>query len=115
MSPRQRLNRMRDWNKTPAGRYGGPTRSRRRFSAAAKPPAKRASMTTSAPVTIRANAISKVYGDFVAVRDLSFEVRKGTVAAFLGPNGAGKSTTMKMLTGYLAPSSGSVELLGKNP
>ena len=72
-------------------------------------------MTTSAPVTIRANAVSKVYGDFVAVRDLSFEVRKGTVTAFLGPNGAGKSTTMKMLTGYLAPSSGSVELLGKNP
>jgi ABC-2 type transport system ATP-binding protein len=72
-------------------------------------------MTTSAPVTIRANAISKVYGDFVAVQDLSFEVRKGTVAAFLGPNGAGKSTTMKILTGYLAPTSGSVELLGKNP
>ncbi len=72
-------------------------------------------MTTSAPVTIRANAISKVYGDFVAVRDLSLEVRKGTVAAFLGPNGAGKSTTMKILTGYLAPSSGSVELLGKDP
>jgi len=72
-------------------------------------------MTTSAPVTIRANAISKVYGDFVAVRDLSFEVRKGTVAAFLGPNGAGKSTTMKMLTGYLAPTSGTVELLGQNP
>ena len=72
-------------------------------------------MTTSAPVTIRASAVSKVYGDFVAVRDLDFEVRKGTVAAFLGPNGAGKSTTMKILTGYLAPSSGSVELLGKNP
>ena len=72
-------------------------------------------MTTSAPVTIRAKAVSKVYGDFVAVRDLDFEVRKGTVAAFLGPNGAGKSTTMKILTGYLAPSSGSVELLGQNP
>ncbi|PRP97450.1 putative ABC transporter ATP-binding protein YxlF [Enhygromyxa salina] len=71
--------------------------------------------TSSAPVTIRANAISKVYGDFVAVHGLSFEVRKGTVAAFLGPNGAGKSTTMKMLTGYLAPSSGTVELLGKDP
>lgn len=71
--------------------------------------------TSSAPVTIRANAISKVYGDFVAVHDLSFVVRKGTVAAFLGPNGAGKSTTMKMLTGYLAPSSGSVEVLGKDP
>jgi ABC-2 type transport system ATP-binding protein len=71
--------------------------------------------TASAPVTIRANAITKVYGDFVAVHALSFEVRKGTVAAFLGPNGAGKSTTMKILTGYLAPSSGSVELLGQNP
>jgi ABC-type glutathione transport system ATPase component len=71
--------------------------------------------TSSAPVTIRANAISKVYGDFVAVHKLSFEVRKGTVAAFLGPNGAGKSTTMKMLTGYLAPSSGSVEVLGSLP
>ena len=71
--------------------------------------------TSSAPVTIRANAISKVYGDFVAVHALSFEVRKGTVAAFLGPNGAGKSTTMKMLTGYLAPTTGTVEILGKNP
>lgn len=71
--------------------------------------------SSSAPVTIRASEVSKVYGDFVAVHGLSFEVRKGTVAAFLGPNGAGKSTTMKMLTGYLAPSSGSVELLGKNP
>jgi ABC-2 type transport system ATP-binding protein len=71
--------------------------------------------TATAPVTIRANAISKVYGDFVAVHALSFEVRKGTVAAFLGPNGAGKSTTMKILTGYLAPTSGTVELLGQNP
>lgn len=68
-----------------------------------------------APVTIRAKKVSKIYGEFVAVNDISFEVRKGTVAAFLGPNGAGKSTTMKMLTGYLAPTSGSVELLGMNP
>ena len=71
--------------------------------------------TSSAPVTIRANALTKVYGDFVAVQDLSFEVRKGTVTAFLGPNGAGKSTSMKMLTGYLAPSSGSAEILGLDP
>ncbi|MFV8756750.1 ABC transporter ATP-binding protein [Nannocystaceae bacterium ST9] len=73
------------------------------------------SKASPAPVTIRADKVSKVYGDFVAVRDLSFSVRKGTVTAFLGPNGAGKSTTMKMLTGYLAPTSGSVELLGKSP
>ncbi len=71
--------------------------------------------TSSAPVTIRAEKVSKIYGDFIAVNDISFEVRKGTVAAFLGPNGAGKSTTMKMLTGYLAPTSGQVELLGMRP
>lgn len=68
-----------------------------------------------APVTIRVSGVSKIYGDFVAVNDISFSVRKGTVAAFLGPNGAGKSTTMKMLTGYLAPTKGSIEILGKNP
>ncbi len=73
------------------------------------------SKPSPAPVTIRAEKVSKVFGDFVAVHDLSFSVRKGTVTAFLGPNGAGKSTTMKMLTGYLAPTSGSVELLGKSP
>jgi ABC-2 type transport system ATP-binding protein len=73
------------------------------------------SKPSPAPVTIRADKVSKVFGDFVAVRDLSFSVCKGTVTAFLGPNGAGKSTTMKMLTGYLAPTTGSVELLGKSP
>ncbi len=67
------------------------------------------------PITIRAEKLSKVYGEFVALHDVSFEVRKGTVAAFLGPNGAGKSTTMKILTGYLAPSSGSARVLGLDP
>jgi ABC-2 type transport system ATP-binding protein len=67
------------------------------------------------PVTIRADKLSKVYGDFVALHDVSFEVRKGTVAAFLGPNGAGKSTTMKILTGYLAPTSGACSVLGYDP
>jgi ABC-2 type transport system ATP-binding protein len=80
-----------------------------------KPPVMSSSNPSPAPVTIRADKVSKVYGDFVAVRDLSFSVRKGTVTAFLGPNGAGKSTTMKMLTGYLAPTSGTVEVLGKSP
>lgn len=67
------------------------------------------------PVTIRADKLSKTYGEFAALRDVSFEVRKGTVAAFLGPNGAGKSTTMKILTGYLSPTAGRAEVLGLNP
>jgi ABC-2 type transport system ATP-binding protein len=46
------------------------------------------------------------------VEDLNFKIRKGEVVAFLGPNGAGKSTTMKMLTGYLAPSSGVAKVCG---
>jgi len=48
----------------------------------------------------------------LAVDDLSFEVEPGTILGFLGPNGAGKSTTMKMLTGFLEPSSGSAEIFG---
>jgi ABC-2 type transport system ATP-binding protein len=60
---------------------------------------------------IEANGLSKYYGDFIAVEDLTFSIRKGEVVAFLGPNGAGKSTTMKMLTGYLAPSSGTAKVV----
>ena len=63
-------------------------------------------------VMIEANGLSKYYGNFIAVEDLDFSIRKGEVVAFLGPNGAGKSTTMKMLTGYLAPSSGSARVCG---
>ena len=55
---------------------------------------------------IEAVGLSKFYGVFAACRDVTFTVRKGEVVAFLGPNGAGKSTTMKLLTGYLAPSQG---------
>lgn len=66
---------------------------------------------TDAPM-IEAAGLSKFYGSFAAVRDLSFSVPRGQVCAFLGPNGAGKSTTMKMLTGYLAPTSGSARLAG---
>lgn len=67
------------------------------------------------PITISAKRISKFYGEFAALTDVAFEVRKGTVAAFLGPNGAGKSTTMRILTGYLAPSRGKAEVLGHDP
>jgi ABC-2 type transport system ATP-binding protein len=61
---------------------------------------------------IEAIHLSKFYGDFAATRDINFTVRRGEVAAFLGPNGAGKSTTMKLLTGYLSPSTGSAKIAG---
>ena len=61
---------------------------------------------------IDARALSKTYGNLIAVDDLSFEVGAGEVLGFLGPNGAGKSTTMKMLTGFLAPTSGTALING---
>ncbi len=65
-----------------------------------------------APAMIEAQGLSKYYGSFAAIRDVSFQVRQGEVVAFLGPNGAGKSTTMKLLTGYLAPSTGTARIAG---
>ncbi len=63
---------------------------------------------------IEADNLSKFYGDFAACRDVTFTINEGQVAAFLGPNGAGKSTTMKLLTGYLAPSAGTARIAGFN-
>lgn len=61
---------------------------------------------------IEATGLSKVYGSKTAVDGVSFTVNAGQVTGFLGPNGAGKSTTMKMLTGFLAPTSGTASVLG---
>jgi ABC-2 type transport system ATP-binding protein len=61
---------------------------------------------------IEAHGLSKFYGPFAAARNISFSVNEGELVAFLGPNGAGKSTTMKMLTGYLAPSEGTAKIAG---
>ena len=61
---------------------------------------------------IEADRLSKFYGIFAATREVSFKVYAGEVVAFLGPNGAGKSTTMKILTGYLAPSQGTARIAG---
>ena len=63
-------------------------------------------------LSIEARALSKHYGHLVAVDELSFEVGAGEVLGFLGPNGAGKSTTMKMLTGFLVPTSGTALVNG---
>lgn len=68
-------------------------------------------MSTSPPM-IEASHLTKRYGDFAAIEDVDFSVGKGEVVAFLGPNGAGKSTTMKILTGYLAPTSGKARIAG---
>ena len=57
--------------------------------------------------------LTKCYGDFLAVDDLSFEIEEGHVYGFLGPNGAGKSTTMKMFLGLTKPTSGSFTIDGK--
>ena len=64
---------------------------------------------------IEVKNLTKKFGDFVAVNDISFEVGKGEVFAFLGPNGAGKSTTIKMLTTLLHPTSGTISVDGHDP
>jgi len=64
---------------------------------------------------IRVEHLTKTYGEFTAVNDVSFEVKRGEIFAFLGPNGAGKTTTIKMLTTLLKPTSGKVELDGLDP
>ncbi|HXW60365.1 MAG TPA: ATP-binding cassette domain-containing protein, partial [Myxococcota bacterium] len=61
---------------------------------------------------IEISNLRKAYGDFEALRGLNFSVPKGQVVGFLGPNGAGKSTTMRILTGYLPYSIGSVKVGG---
>ena len=61
---------------------------------------------------IQVKNLRKEFGTKVAVEDVSFKVEKGEVLGFLGPNGAGKSTTMRMVTGYFRPTSGSVSLGG---
>ena len=62
--------------------------------------------------TVEAIELTRLYGGRAAVSDVSFNLAKGQVLGFLGPNGAGKSTTMKMLTGNLAPTMGSVKICG---
>jgi len=61
---------------------------------------------------IEVQNLVKRYGDFAAVQGLSFKVQKGEVLGFLGPNGAGKTTTMRILTGFLPATSGSVKIAG---
>lgn len=70
-------------------------------------------MNTTAIVSV--TELRKNYGDFEAVKGISFEIAPGETFALLGPNGAGKSTTVEILEGFKSPSDGTVRVLGQNP
>ena len=61
---------------------------------------------------IKVEGLTKRYGDVTAVEDISFQVEKGEIVGFLGPNGAGKTTTMRIITGYLPSTEGTVTVSG---
>src|SRR5438445_5816577 len=64
---------------------------------------------------LQVNKITKKFNTITAVDAISFEMKEGEIFAFLGPNGAGKSTTIKMLTTLLTPTSGRMEVAGRDP
>ncbi len=67
-----------------------------------------------AEVAVRVEHLTKKFGDFTAVDDVSFEVNAGEVVGYLGPNGSGKTTTMRMLLGLLTPTAGTASVLGRD-
>lgn len=69
---------------------------------------------SSSQAMIAADGLSKYYGSFVAIENITFSIPKGQVVAFLGPNGAGKTTTMKILSGFLGASKGSAFISGRD-
>ena len=71
-------------------------------------------MTAAGDIAIDVHGLTKSFGDRVVVRDLSMQVKRGTIYGFLGPNGSGKTTTIRMLTGLLTPDKGDGTCLGYN-
>ena len=71
-------------------------------------------MSSDTTALIEIDRLTKSFGGFTAVNDVSFNVGRGEVVGFLGPNGAGKSTTMKMLAGFVTPSAGTARILGED-
>src|SRR6201746_1847656 len=63
-------------------------------------------------IMIEAEGLTKRFGDFTAVEDVSFSITKGSIFGFLGPNGSGKSTVIRMLCGLLTPTSGTARIAG---
>ncbi|MCI5634136.1 MAG: ABC transporter ATP-binding protein [Alphaproteobacteria bacterium] len=71
-------------------------------------------MTRNNDITLKVSHLNKIYDTIKASDDITFCARQGEIIALLGPNGAGKSTLMNIIAGYLAPTSGDIEVLGKN-
>lgn len=70
-------------------------------------------MSETAPATVAVKNLSVRFGDFYAVKNISFQVRRGEIFGFLGANGAGKTTTIRVLCGLIAPTDGDVQLMGE--
>ena len=70
-------------------------------------------MNTQAAAAVELGSVSRTFGDFVAVADLSLRVEEGEIFGLLGPNGSGKTTTLNMITGLLKPTGGSIRVLGR--
>jgi ABC-2 type transport system ATP-binding protein len=68
---------------------------------------------TNNEITVKVENVTKRFGDFTAVQDLSISVRAGRIFGLLGPNGAGKSTSIRMVVNITAPDSGTIELFGR--
>ena len=64
---------------------------------------------------IKLNGVTKVFGDTVAVNDVSFEIKKGATVGILGPNGSGKTTTMRLISGMIDCDEGEISVFGKDP
>src|SRR5215204_1747478 len=80
-----------------------------------------AAQTPTAPgagtrrAVIQMENVTKTFGDFTALEDITFEVYEGEIFGFIGPSGSGKTTVMRLITGILAPTSGTIRLLGTDP
>jgi ABC-2 type transport system ATP-binding protein len=68
---------------------------------------------TNNEITVKVDRVTKTFGEFTAVKNLSLEVRPGRIFGLLGPNGAGKSTTIRMIVNITAPDTGSISLFGR--
>src|SRR5512138_2073355 len=68
---------------------------------------------SSNEITVKLDGVTKSFGEFTAVKELSLAVRAGRVFGLLGPNGAGKTTTIRMIVNITAPDSGSISLFGQ--
>jgi ABC-2 type transport system ATP-binding protein len=86
------------------------------WNGAARPPIRVGTSAWNArrSAVIRVEGLTKSYGDRVVVENISFEVGRGEIVGFLGPNGAGKTTTMRVVTGYLKPSTGTVVIADRD-